>query len=153
MSRYELALACALAVCLLTPATSTANPGETLTLDGLEWARATNGADIPWPTAVDYCDDLELAGHADWRLPSLAELDGLHDPGATGGESIRDPFTIGGCCLWSNESLANRPAEDGDEIAGQPEMYQWGLMFDGKLPYYAVHIFDDGRALCVRDAD
>ena len=58
---------------------------------------------------------------------------------------------IGGCCLWSSESLVDRPAEDGDEIGGEPEMYQWGLMFDGNLPYYAVHIFDDGRALCVRD--
>lgn len=124
----------------------------TISLDGLEWASATNGDDLPWPDAVAYCESLELAGHDDWRLPSLAELERLHDPLAPGGESIRSPFVIGGCCLWSNESLLDRPAEDGDEIAGETRMYQWGLMFDGNLPYYAVHLFDDGRALCVRDA-
>lgn len=117
----------------------------------LVWAAATNGEDIKWREAVDYCADLELAGHDDWRLPSLAELETLHQADARGGESIRSPFSIGGCCLWSNESLVDRPAEDGDEIGGSPDRYQWGLMFDGKLHYYAVDIFDDGRALCVRE--
>jgi hypothetical protein len=32
-------------------------------------------------------------------------------------------------------------------------MYHWGYMFDGAQRYYAVHIFEDGQALCVRDAD
>jgi hypothetical protein len=122
-----------------------------LAINGLEWAVTTNGEDIPWPAAVDYCETLELGGHDDWRLPMLAELETLHETNAPGGESIREPFTIGGCCLWSGESLEDRPAEDGHEIAGESRMYHWGLMFDGKLPYYAVHIFNDGRALCVRD--
>ncbi len=145
---------------ITVPAAADDGPGApsspskpTLVIDGLEWAAGTNGADIPWPAAVEYCDTLELAGHDDWRLPMLAELEGLHEADAPGGEGIRAPFTIGGCCLWSGESLVDRPAEDGDEIGGEPRMYHWGLMFDGKLPYYAVHIFDDGRALCVRDAD
>lgn len=126
--------------------------GGTVASDGLEWATASNGEDITWPEAVEYCAELSLAGHADWRLPTLAELEGLHDADGEGGEAIRSPFVIGGCCLWSSESLVDRPAEDGDEIAGRPEMYHWGFMFDGGFPYYAVHIFDDGRALCVRDA-
>lgn len=133
------------------PAAHAPNAGETLVIESLQWAVATNGKDIPWPAAVEYCEALELGGHDDWRLPMLAELETLHDAGAPGGESIRAPFSIGGCCLWSGESLVDRPAEDGDEIAGEPRMYHWGLMFDGNLPYYAVHIFDDGRALCVRD--
>jgi len=126
---------------------------ETVEIDGLEWAVATNGSDLKWPEAVAYCDGLELAGQEDWRLPTLAELASLHAPDAVGGEGIRDPFTIGGCCLWSGESLEDRPAEDGDEIAGEPRMYHWGFMFDGGLDYYAVHLFDDGRALCVRDSE
>jgi len=137
------------------PAETPADAGstrQTIVLDGLEWALSTNGADLPWPEAVAYCEALELAGHVDWRLPSLGELERLHAPAAAGGEGIREPFAIGGCCLWSGESLVDRPAEDGDEIAGQPQMYHWGYMFDGGLRYYAVHIFDDGRALCVRDA-
>jgi hypothetical protein len=125
---------------------------DTITIGALEWAVTTNGEDIKWPDAVTYCEDLELAGHSDWRLPMMEELKSLHDPDAPGGESIRDPLSIGGCCLWSGESLVDRAAEDGDEIGGNPEMYQWGFMFDGGHDYYAVHIFDDGRALCVRDA-
>lgn len=125
--------------------------GQTVVVDGLEWARATNGENIKWPDAVAYCEDLELAGHGDWRLPSLEELERLHDPGAAGGEGIRSPFSIDDCCLWSGESLVDLPAVDGDEIAGEPDMYHWGFMFDGGLRYYAVHIYEDGRALCVRD--
>jgi len=125
---------------------------RSVVIDGLEWARETNGKDIRWPEAVDYCSDLELAGHSDWRLPSLDELESLHDPEAAEGYGIRSPISIETCCLWSGESLVDRPAEDGDEIGGEPDMYHWGFMFDGGLRYYAVHIFDDGRALCTRDA-
>jgi len=122
---------------------------ESIAINGLEWALATNGDNIKWPEAVEYCAELTLAGHSDWRLPTLAELESLHDP--DGDEGIRGPFAIEDCCLWSSESLVDRPAEDGDEIGGRPEMYHWGFMFDGGFPYYAVHIFDDGRALCTRD--
>ena len=122
-----------------------------LVLDGLEWTLETNGAYIPWPDAVDHCEELELDGHDDWRLPSLVELEGLHDADADA--SIREPFRTDACCLWSGESLTETPAEDMGEIAGEPEMYHWGYMFDGAQRYYAVHIFDDGQALCVRGAD
>ncbi|QOC22357.1 DUF1566 domain-containing protein [Wenzhouxiangella sp. AB-CW3] len=129
------------------------DPDETVTFNGLKWALQTNGNDITWPDAIDYCEQLDLAGHGDWRLPSMEELQSLHDPDAADGRGIRDPIHIDTCCLWSNESLEDRPAEDGDETAGPPDRYHWGFMFDGGLEYYAVHIFDDGQALCVRDPD
>lgn len=125
----------------------------TVTMDGLEWARTTNGRDLRWPEGVEYCVDLDLAGHGDWRLPTLDELESLHDPGAVGGYGIRSPISIATCCLWSGESLVDRPAEDGDGIGGSPDMYHWGFMFDGGFRYYAVNIFDDGQALCVRDIE
>ena len=141
-----------LAVILTTPALLIAETEEssaTLEVDGLVWMTATNGENMKWPDAVSYCENLELAGHEDWRLPVLAELEVLHD--AESDEGIQDPFEIGDCCLWSGESLEDRPAEDGHEIGGEPHMYHWGYMFDGGFPYYAVHIFEDGRALCVRE--
>lgn len=164
----RITIACLVAVLLvviegLAPETASARNGDdasddrgqansTMLIDNLEWLLSTNGENMKWPEAVEYCENLEMNGHNDWRLPSLAELQGLYDPDAAGGESIRSPFVIEDCCLWSNESLIDRPAADGDEIAGEPEMYQWGFMFDGGLPYYAVHIFEDGRALCTREA-
>lgn len=126
------------------------NESQTIEVNGLEWALATNGENITWPQAVEYCTELALAGHDDWRLPTVDELESLHDPAE--GDGIRSPFSIDDCCLWSGESLDDRPAEDGDEIGGLPAMYHWGYMFDGGFPYYAVHVFEDGRALCTRDA-
>lgn len=123
---------------------------DTIEIDGLEWMSSTSGENLKWPDAVAYCEEIDLAGHDDWRLPTLGELETLHDADAD--EGIREPFAIGDCCLWSGESLEDRPAEDGDEIAGAPGMYHWGFMFDGGFPYYAVHIFEDGRAMCVREA-
>lgn len=131
----------------------TENKSQTIAIDNLEWALATNGKNIKWPEAVEYCSELTLAGHSDWRLPTMDELESLHDPDAEAGEGIRSPFSIGDCCLWSGETLVDRPADDGDEIGVEPEMYHWGFLFDGGLPYYAVHVFDDGRALCTRDIE
>ena len=121
----------------------------TVIIDDQEWARTTNGQDMRWPDAVEYCEKLTLGGRDDWRLPTLPELESLHDSQADYG--IREPFDIDTCCLWSNESLVDRPAEDGDEIGGTPDRYQWGFMFDGGHHYYAVHIFEDGQALCTRN--
>ncbi len=138
-----------------TKAAISAEPArvETVTFDGLEWALETNGRDIRWPDAIEHCANLQLAGHGDWRLPTMRELASLHDPAAADGYGIRSPITIDTCCLWSGESLVDRPAEDGGEAAGPPDRYHWGFMFDGGLEYYAVHIFEDGQALCVRDVD
>jgi len=142
-------LALALIVGLTLPALARAD--DTITIDGLQWSAASNGENIQWPRAVAFCEELALAGHEDWRLPTLDELALLHDPEQS--EGIQAPFVIGDCCLWSGDSLVDRPAEDGDETAGEATMYHWGFMFDGGLPYYAVHIFEDGRALCTRDIE
>lgn len=122
---------------------------DSIRIDDREWARTTNGPDITWPDAETYCAELEMDGKSDWRLPTLEELETLHDPDAAAG--IREPIVLDGCCLWTQTSLEDRMAEDGDEIAGSPDMYRWGFMFDGGLRYYAVHIFEDGQALCTRD--
>lgn len=146
----------ALAACLLVSgvlslgASAQDAPGpERVTLDNRQWATATNGADIKWPDADTYCADLSLGGQNDWRLPTLVELEALYDAESTTG--ISEPISLDGCCLWSSTSLEDREAEDGDEIAGEPAMYRWGYMFDGGYYYYAVHVFEDGQALCTRD--
>ena len=52
---------------------------------GLHWAAVGSGEAASWQDAQRASAALRLAGHADWRLPSVAELLGLvdwqrHDP-------------------------------------------------------------------------
>jgi len=133
----------------LSPFAHALDQPPTVEIDSLQWMTRTNGEDIPWPRAIEYCEQLEQDGSNDWRLPSMDELVSLYDPDAP--EGIRSPFRLETCCAWSGESLEDRAAEDGDETGGPAHRYHWGFMFDGGLEYYAVHIFDDGQALCVRD--
>jgi len=51
-------------------------------LTGLEWAQSPhalpgNSGTMSWDGAVDYCSGLTYAGHSDWRLPNLKELESL----------------------------------------------------------------------------
>ena len=42
-----------------------------------EWQRCDDGQDRTWDNAISYCENLVLDGHADWRLPTKDELEGL----------------------------------------------------------------------------
>ena len=53
------------------------------TATDLMWTKKDNGKEINWYDAKEYCEDLELAGHKDWRLPTLNDLKTLYDPKAT----------------------------------------------------------------------
>ncbi len=55
------------------------------------WQKSDNGAEVTFEQAQDYCRNLRLGGHADWRLPKPEELDAaaalelimpLHSPDA-----------------------------------------------------------------------
>jgi len=122
---------------------------DTVTLEGLEWAAASNGADVLWRDADAYCSDLELAGHDDWRLPSLVELETLHDPEQPGG--IRAELGVDDCCLWSATTLAELSAPGAEGTALGSSRYHWGFLFDGGIRYYSIDLQPDGRALCVRE--
>jgi hypothetical protein len=43
-------------------------------LTGLEWQRARPDSALAWTEALDACEGLDFAEHADWRLPSAKEL-------------------------------------------------------------------------------
>jgi len=47
------------------------------TFTGLMWQKYP--AQDEWEDALSYCDDLDLGGHQDWRLPTLKELDSILD--------------------------------------------------------------------------
>lgn len=49
------------------------------TLTGLMWQKTPPAIKPDWKGAVAYCQALDLAGHTDWRLPNVRELDSLVD--------------------------------------------------------------------------
>lgn len=46
-------------------------------MSGLQWQKADDGVARTWVSALDYCEQLSLADHTDWRLPDAKELESL----------------------------------------------------------------------------
>lgn len=45
---------------------------------GLMWKK-DEGPDLNWEEALKYCQDLDLGGHKDWRLPTIREIGSIMD--------------------------------------------------------------------------
>jgi sulfatase modifying factor 1 len=60
----------------LSPTTFSDNGDGTVsdTLTKLMWQQGESPTELNWPAGQAYCDGLVLAGHDDWRLPTVAEL-------------------------------------------------------------------------------
>jgi hypothetical protein len=56
---------------------------------GMMWARDDSGKAMNWQQALEYCENLELAGYDDWRLPNAKELQSIVD--YTRAPDARDP--------------------------------------------------------------
>jgi len=71
---------------------------------GLVWMKTDSGKGMDWPTALEYAEGMEFAGHDDWRLPSAKELQSLVDytrsPDATDSAAIDPLFE---CTAITNE--------------------------------------------------
>ena len=48
---------------------------------GLMWQKEDDGRQYAWDQAVSYAQSLNLAGHSDWRLPTVQELVSILDYG------------------------------------------------------------------------
>ncbi len=64
-----------------TPNTGSEAGTVTDNLTGLMWTQDAdgNGSKVTWGRALTYCNDLDLGGYTDWRLPNLRELFSLAD--------------------------------------------------------------------------
>ncbi|WP_428564298.1 MAG: DUF1566 domain-containing protein [Solidesulfovibrio sp. DCME] len=64
-------------------ALSYAVDGDTVTdkVTGLVWQAADSAGTLDWDAAVSFCENLDLAGHTDWRLPTRKELLSITDDG------------------------------------------------------------------------
>lgn len=63
---------------------------------GLTWMQADSGTGLDWPSALEYAENMEFAGHSDWRLPNAKELQSIIDytrsPDTTGSAAINPIF-------------------------------------------------------------
>lgn len=59
----------------------TNNGDETVTdnVTGLTWQQIPSSTDFTYEEAIEYCENLELGGYDDWRMPSAKELFSISD--------------------------------------------------------------------------
>jgi len=123
----------------------------------IHWTGKDNGRDVSWRKATQYCRDLRLAGHSEWRLATLAELNGIYDrsanaPGLAGpGQGRAVTWHVkGNLFLTGNQWSSNRRNDD----RGHPSGYEWYFDFnDGRSnnqPSGFLYSSSFMRALCVR---
>ena len=57
------------------------NKDDTVTdrITNLMWKQETDNVKREWEPSIQYCEDLEFAGHSDWKLPHNKELSSLVD--------------------------------------------------------------------------
>jgi serine/threonine-protein kinase len=105
---------------------------------GLMWEKKDNGSDVNWQQATDYCRNLQLAGHSDWRLPVIGELQDIYDRNANaGGWHVKGNLQLSGYQWSSSQGNASGEA--------------WYLFFsDGERGSDPFRKNYDKRALCVR---
>jgi len=76
---------------------------ETDLVTGLMWQKADDMQGRIWAEAGPYCQDLELAGYDDWRLPSRMELLTIVDSGQYG-PAISPVFSCESTYYWSGST-------------------------------------------------
>jgi len=109
---------------------------------GLMWTVEDSGTDLSFGQANTYCEDLTLAGHTDWRLATLEELEGLFDRNLKKQYKAKGPINLLSANVWSGSK----------NNLGDSWMFNFGhggssVSAGGGGGCGAV-----GRALCVRPA-
>jgi hypothetical protein len=117
----------------------------------LMWTKKDYGPYLTWPEAVNLCKSLQLAGYADWRLPSINDLRGIFD------KTVPKVHAKGGLDLshndysteeWSSDRGQNRISKNTTETQA------WVGFFNGKTFTAALWPFVSRAkypALYVRD--
>ncbi|MFT4312417.1 MAG: DUF1566 domain-containing protein [Candidatus Woesearchaeota archaeon] len=112
----------------------------------LMWqADRTASGFLTWNASIAYCNDLTLASHTDWRLPTAFEVMTGADYGCTGSgggcvsQGVSEPFIPWGDWVWTSTTT---PANQNRAIRLNGNFYFQGSAADKT---------DTLRAFCVRD--
>ncbi len=104
---------------------------------GLQWQMADSGDGMTWEDALEYAEDLSLAGYSDWRLPNAKELQSIVD-------YTRSPQTTGSAALNPIFAISEIDDPDGDE--NYPYFWTSTTHQDGRNPYDAAVYLAFGEA-------
>lgn len=133
--------------CVRTARRAMQNPAARYTLGdetvkdaatGLEWQRAVSPERLGWSDATAYCDELVAGNAADFRLPTMKELQTLID------ERTFDPAI-------DSVAFPDTPSEQywsSSTWSESPDQAWFVLFYDGYALYAAVT--EQYRARCVR---
>jgi hypothetical protein len=105
---------------------------------GLMWMKQDNGKAIRWEKALAYAEDLEFAGHSDWRLPNAKELQNLVD-------YTRSPDTTDSAAinpLFETTSITNEAGKK-----DYPFFWTSTTHLDGPVPAAGAAYISFGRAI------
>ncbi len=86
------------------------------TCTGLMWQKESTPVPSAWQNALQYCESLQLAGHGDWRLPNMRELESILDYGRYF-PSLDSAFEGGFDSHWSSTTYSFGPR------------YAWSIAF------------------------
>jgi DNA-binding winged helix-turn-helix (wHTH) protein len=117
----------------------------------LEWMRRDNGIDVTRDEALEYCRTLVIDGRRDWRLPTIEELQTLHDPATSvaGFWAQRAVYwhVKGGIQPTGGETASDLTVLTDLTPPGEEESYDFSF---GRRNFDPVDFRADHRALCVR---
>jgi hypothetical protein len=127
---------------------------------GLMWTGNDNGSDVDQPQAANYCSTLQYAGHSDWRLATLEELQGIYDSSNSSEVKVvsgiqYEVHVKGHLNLTTGWVWSDRPGDS----PGRPYQTAWLFQFfDLPTPFFDkgkprsnfLHFDFQMRALCVR---
>ena len=80
------------------------------TKTGLMWSAKDNGNHINWADSHSYCQSYSGGDHTDWRMPTLAELTSLYDPGIKNKHGYHIPKLIDTTAesCWASETRGGK---------------------------------------------
>ncbi len=101
------------------------------TQTGLMWEQGSAGH-LDWITAIERCKSLDLAGHNDWRLPTLRELFSIADHDRH--KPACDPvFNMRPQYYWSSSTYVDAP-----QCAWSVGFSAGNVLANYKTDYYTV---------------